>query len=361
MPPADHGPDATLDWLLEPANPSIRLLTLRHLLNRPSDDPDVQEASAAIVGSAPVKRIFSRQNPDGSWGDASDPYLPKYKSSYWTLMLLGHLAVPRGTEQVARAVDHILTFQQPGGGFATYEQHNAHIRYEFAARRESARGRPALDEKSFFESRLREMTLSCLTGNVVSAMVRLGYGELPAVMRATEWLFEIQNEDGGWLCPYWTAHLHDKHSCFYGTVCALEALAEMRQHLTGTPLIQAANRGAEFLLMHHLYRSDHHDWEPINVNWLTLSFPWFYGYSILRGLWVLGLLGVRDSREQDALSVLLEKRTAQGRWILEHTPQGRMMANLEKPGQPSKWVTLHALWALRNLTSSESSDPGMHR
>lgn len=355
------GKDAMLDWLLEPDNPSVRLLALKHLLDLPVDEPRVQEASAAIVDSPPVRRILSRQNADGSWGNPKNPYLPKYKSSYWTLMLLGHLAVPYGNEQVRRAVDHILTFQQANGGFATYEQDNSRVRFEFAVKRELARGRPAPDQADFMAARLRQMTLSCLTGNVVSALVRLGYGRLPEVARATDWLIEIQNTDGGWLCPYWQAHLRDKHSCFYGTISALEALAEVQRLLPTVAAGQAADRGAEFLLMHRLYRSDHHHWEPINPEWLRLSFPWFYGYSILRGLWVLGLLGCRDRREGDALAALEQKRTPEGPWILEHSPYGRMAANLEKNGQPSKWATLHALWALRSLTSSESSDPGRRR
>lgn len=350
--------DATLHWLLEPDNPSVRLLALKHLLDLPADELRVKKASAAIVDSPPVRRIFSRQNADGSWGNPTNPYLPKYKSSYWTVMLLGHLAVPYGDERVGRAVNHILTFQQADGGFATYEEDNSRVRYEFAVRRELARGRPAPDEPGFLANRLHEMTLSCLTGNVVSALVRLGYVHLPAVTRATSWLISIQREDGGWLCPYWPAHVHDRHSCFYGTVCALEALAEVQLLLPAASLHRATQRGAEFLLMHRLYRSDHHQWEPINPEWLRLSFPWFYGYSILRGLWVLGLLSCRDEREDDALAALAGKRAPTGRWVLEHSPYGRMVASLESNGQPSKWVTLHALWALRNLTSSESSDRG---
>jgi len=79
---------------------------------------------------------------------------------------------------------------------------------------------------------------------------------------------------------------------------------------------------------------------------LKLAFPWFYGYNILRGLWVLTRLGYRDERMEDALAVLREKKTPEGKWVLESTPYGRMQANLEKKGQPSKWITLKALWVL---------------
>ena len=99
--------------------------------------------------------------------------------------------------------------------------------------------------------------------------------------------------------------------------------------------------------MHRLYRADHHGFRVINPHWLKLAFPYFYGYSILRGLWVLTRLGCWDERVEDALAVLREKQTPEGKWVLESTPYGRMQANLEKKGQPSKWVTLKALQVLK--------------
>jgi hypothetical protein len=81
-----------------------------------------------------------------------------------------------------------------------------------------------------------------------------------------------------------------------------------------------------------------------------LSFPWFYGYNILRGLDVLTKLGyVKDERLNDAVEVLLQKRQSSGAWILESAPIGRMQTNIEAKGRPSKWVTLIALRVLKRL------------
>lgn len=340
----------TLAWLLEPDNPSVRYLALRHLLGRPESDREVQETRTAIPQSPWATRIFARQAAGGYWGDPSSPYLPKYKSTYWTLMLLGHLSVSRSDQRVQRAVEHIYGFQQLDGGFTTAE--GAQREYDYVVKKRQAQGKSLPDEGGFVADYVHQMTLSCLTGNVIAALLRVGYGDDPRLWRAVDWLVRIQHQDGGWLCPYWKAHVRDKHSCFYGTISALEALAETPEGKRSPALQQTISRGAEFLLMHRLYRSDHHDWEVINANWLRLAFPWFYGYSILRGLWVLSRLGYCDERMGDALAVLEQKRGRDGRWILESTPVGQMQANLEKKGQPSKWLTLHALWALA-LTSED--------
>ena len=338
--------DDPTSWLLEEDNPSVRYLALRHLLGRPEDDPKVRAARAAIPRSRVVERFFARQDPGGFWGDPASPYKPKYRGTYWTLMMLGHLRLSREDERVQRAVEYIFRLQQPDGGFAEYGEEGARREYQYVAQRRQSRGKEPPEEGAFVADLVHQMTLSCLTGNVVAALLRLGYDDEPRVWKAVDWLVRIQHGDGGWLCPYWKAHIRDRHSCFHGAICALEALAEVPQDHRTPTMQEAAAGGAEFLLMHRLYRSDHHHWRVIDPKWLQLSFPWFSGYSVLRGLWVLARLDVRDERMGDALTVLREKQTAEGKWILESTPYGRMQANLEKKGQPSKWVTLKALEVL---------------
>jgi len=338
-----------IPWLLEPDNPSVRYLALRHLLDRPEDDPEVREARAAIPHSRVVERIFAHQTPGGFWGDPATPYQPKYKATYWTLMVLGHLGLTREDERVQRAVEYIFRFQQPEGGFAELGEEGARQRYLYKVQKARERGKEPPEESAFIADQVHQATLSCLTGNVVAALFRLGYGDDPRLWRAVDWLVSIQNADGGWLCPYWKAHVRDTHSCFYGTICPLEAFAEIPEGKRLPAVQEAVARGAEFLLMHRLYRADHHDFRVINPHWLKLAFPWFYGYSILRGLWVLTKLGCRDKRMEDALAVLREKQTSEGKWVVESTPYGRMQANLEKKGQPSKWVTLKALQVLKAI------------
>ncbi len=336
-------PPGPLDWLLEPSNPSARCLTLRHLLERPESDPEVVAARAAIPTSPLAARLFRRQAPGGYWGDPASPYLPKYKASYWTVMLLGHLGFAREDERVRRAVDYLCSFQQPSGGFPETGREGALGRYARAVARCRVRGQEPPAQEAFVAEQLRQATLSCLTGKMAAALLRLGYGDDPRVWRALEWLAGIQNADGGWLCPYWRAHVRDRHGCFMGTIAALEAFSEVPPpHRTAT-VRTAAERGAEFLLRHRLYRADHHGYDVIHPYWLELSFPWL-GYDILYALAVLTRLGCADERMADALDVLRAKRTQEGTWLLEATPQGRLQATPEPRGRPSKFVTLHALW-----------------
>jgi len=178
---------------------------------------------------------------------------------------------------------------------------------------------------------------------MAAALIRLGYLDDPRVKRALDWLVEVQNQDGGWLCPYWKAHIRDKHSCFMGTITPLDAFSEVPPERRTSKMKAAIKDGVEFLLMHRLFKADHHDFKVINESWLKLGFPQFF-YDILRGLQVVTRLGyAKDERINDALELLLKKQDSEGKWVLESTPSGRMQTDLEKKGEPSKWVTLDAL------------------
>jgi hypothetical protein len=89
-----------IEWFLERENPSVRYFTLRDLLDKSERDSELQAAKGAIPTSKLITKIFSKQKPEGYWEKPANPYHPKYKSSYWTIMLLGHLGMDRSDDRV---------------------------------------------------------------------------------------------------------------------------------------------------------------------------------------------------------------------------------------------------------------------
>ena len=77
--------ESLLDWLLEETNPSVRYFTLRDLLGKGEEDPQVMAAKQTVSASKVVQRILSKQNLEGYWEEPANPYHPKYKASYWQL------------------------------------------------------------------------------------------------------------------------------------------------------------------------------------------------------------------------------------------------------------------------------------
>lgn len=338
--------ESPIDWLLERSNPSVRYFTLRDILGKPENDLEVMDAKRAIPESAAVQKILRKQNPHGYWEKPDSPYLPKYKSSYWTLMILGRLGMDRTNEKVAKACEFIFQFQNGDGGFQSESNGSASREYKYRR----LRNKELPSRREFVSSLIFESQASCLTGNVVSALIRMGYANDSRVNKALEWLVRVQNKDGGWLCPYWKAHASDKHGCFMGAICSMEAFSEVPGEDLTKEVSATISRGAQFLLMHHLFKADHHNYKVINQAFSELSFPWFAGYNILRGLDVLTKLGyAKDPRLDEAIDIILQKRQSNGAWILENSPVGRMQTDIERKGQPSKWITLIALRILKRL------------
>jgi len=339
-----------IQWLLEKENPSVRYFTLRDILGREEKDSEVKEAKAAIPTYEVIEKMFAKQKSEGCWEDPENPYHPKYKATYWQIMILGQLRMDKNHERVQQACEFILNLQLDEGGFSSYTRERALEEYEWMRTKTALKERLQPEPSTWAQSLVTEHQYSCLTGNVCAALLRMGYGVDSRVMKALNWLVKIQNRDGGWLCPYWKAHIKDIHSCFYGTICPLEAFSELPEKNCTSGIRQAIERGAEFLLMHRLFKADHHGYKVINRQWLKFSFPWFSGYNVLRGLSVLTKLGyTEDERLKDAVELLLQKRCPDGTWLLENAPTGRMQANIETVGKPSKWITLIALRVLKRL------------
>lgn len=342
------------EWLLELCNPSVRFFALRDLLDCDERAQEVVETKKLILSDEKVLRIFRKQDPAGFWGSPESPYLPKYKSTYWQIMILGQLGLDRSDERVRRACEFIFQFQHEEGGFTQIGEEGAKNEYQLFTERLLRKGKtpPPLD--AWVKNKIREDELTCLTGNISAALIRLGYGDDARVGKAIGWLVDVQNEDGGWLCPYWGAHIRDKHGCFMGTITPLDAFSQLPPEKKTPEISEAIERGVEFLLMHRLFKADHHGFKVIDERWLKLGFPCF-GYDLLRGLSVVTRLGyAEDDRIDDALEVLLGKQNENGKWILESTPSGRMQVDLERKGEPSKWVTLNALRVIKQVHQSRN-------
>jgi hypothetical protein len=60
-----------------------------------------------------------------------------------------------------------------------------------------------------------------------------------------------------------------------------------------------------------------------------------------------------EEQIQEGLTLVLDKQTADGRWLCEKHPKGgrwmQQFIQFEAIGRPSKWVTLHSLRMRKTL------------
>jgi hypothetical protein len=101
----------------------------------------------------------------------------------------------------------------------------------------------------------------------------------------------------------------------------------------------------EFLLMHHLYKSDK-DGHVIDDHFLSMHWPYHWHYDLLRALEYFAFSNSPyDERLQDALD-WLESKKKNGVWPLSPRYAGQYFFTMEKVSQKSKINTLRALFVL---------------
>ncbi len=316
-----------LSWLLEPdpVNPAIRYFALRDLLERPADDPDVVEARSAIMTTGPVPTILEAQDPDGFWQQPGGGY-GKYRGTMWQIMLLGELGADPADERVQRGCAYVLGHSTASsGGFA------------------------------YNNKPVPSGVIHCLNGNLLHAMIRLGFLDDLRVQRALDWQARaitgegpIQYYQSGTSGPGFACAANVKQPCGWGATKAMKALAAVPPAQRTPAVRRALEQGAEFLLRYDLAKADYPYTGKVSSAWFKLGFPLSYWSDVLETLAVLVALGYGgDPRLAEVWRWLLGKQDAQGRWKLENALNGKMWIDIEKRGRPSKWITLRALRVLK--------------
>ncbi len=311
----------TIGWLLEKDNPSVRYLTLTEILDRPKQNPEVRQAKADVMSVGIVAKILAKQSPGGTWVDRENFYVKtKYKGTVWQVLLLAELSADGTDRRIRSACEFLLkrSQNQGSGGFAY-------------------RSSKAGDGD-------RESVIPCLTGNLTWGMIRFGYGEDPRIQKAIDWIARYQRfDDGetkgpqGW--PYRLEKCWGRHTCMLGIVKALKALSEIPPEKRSAGVRSTIEKAADFILKHHLFMRSHRPNVVAQADWICLGFPLFWRTDILEMVWLLNKNGVRDQRMDPAVELIFSKQDQSGRWPLEKTFNGRMLANIEEQDAPSKWIT----------------------
>jgi hypothetical protein len=266
--------------------------------------------------------ILSKQSPGGWWVSSESLARPKYTATFWMLLILSDLRVPRDS-RISKACDLLLErFAKDDGGFG------------------------------YDSMRTSEM---CITANASLLLSRFGYGDDPRVKSAFQWLIEDQKENGGWRCG-WRRGIIDGWE-------PMALFASYPREKWSRRIKRTVERGAEFYLERELHKEGKR-YGP----WYRFHYPVHYYYDILVGLDFITELGYGDDRRlRFALDLLQEKRRPDGRWNLDrihpdlegkiaelYSRKPLIRYSLEVAGGPSKMITLRAMRVLQKVRGSPS-------
>lgn len=169
-----------------------------------------------------------------------------------------------------------------------------------------------------------------------------------------DFLLNEKIKDGGFNCQ--SNRKGAVHSSLHSTLSVLEGILEYKRNNYNyrlKELEQAALDSQEFILQHKLFRSDKTG-EIINPNFLKFFYPPRWYYDILKAMdYFRDAKVTYDERMQDAINVILEKRTKEGQWKLPAKHPGLTHFEMEQSGKPSRWNTLRAMRVLRFYNNAD--------
>jgi len=325
----------SLPWLLEKGEPGVRYLALRDLVGLTADDSELKAARHAAHTQGPIAAILNHMEPAGYWAEAGPGYLPKYRSTVWSIILLAQLgAVAAEDERIVRGCSYILEHALTAAG-------------QF-----SMSGTPG-------------GTIDCLQGNLLWSLGELGCWRDPRLDGAYEWMARSLTGEGlapledkhaelrfyaGKCGPDFACGANNQLSCAWGAAKVMLAFGKLPAERR-TPLIERAiRRGLDFIFSVDLVSAAYptgYSGSP-SGNWWKFGFPVFYVTDLLQIVEALVGLGFQDDpRLEGALALVRDKQDPQGRWALEYDYTGKTWVDFGPKKQPNKWVTLRALRVLK--------------
>jgi hypothetical protein len=302
-----------ISWLLK-GDVSIQYQVYRDLLdvNKPALRKKIGSEGWGL-------RFLNCRNPNGHWGKAF--YQPKWTSTHYTLLDLKNLNI-LPNKAIKETLDIILKNEKgPDGGIKPIG--------------------------------IIKHSDVCVNGMVLNYACYFNSKE-ENLKSIVDFLLSQKMDDGGFNCQ--SNRKGAIHSSLHTTLSVLEGIHEYEKNnytYRLDELKKAKLDSLEFILIHKLFRS-HRTGEIINPNFIKFHYPCRWYYDILKAMDYFQLEGVKyDKRMGDALQIILEKRTEQGHWKLSSKYPGETHFEMEKSGEPSRWITLRALRVLKHFNVNE--------
>jgi hypothetical protein len=312
--------------LLSDPSPCLRWLVLRRLLQRPEEDPEVQELAALREKDPLYQHLADRQAPDGSWGPADLNGSPhnRLMTTAQALLRLGTLGFDTRNPVVNRAAGFLFTHQLEDGAW------------------------PLPDRFSEAGETGSYDMVPLQTALPLRGLAACGLAADPRAEKAYAWLMARRLEDGAW--PTGTAGgvlgyvagyrrvPHSRWGCRTNTTAVLCCLALHPRRAKEPP----AQNALDLLLGRGTREASNLGFETarlVGAEPYRGFFTYFARFDpglLLHLCWQVGA-STADTRVSDLTAFIREQQGPYGLWYYENRPQA------------SRWVSFDLLQSLAGL------------
>lgn len=275
-----------------------------------------------------INKIFQAQDENGFWkmlppSDKYYPdylhYVPNFKATLWTLILLADLDLDPGDERIKKPLSELQRhFFDPKFGIYT------------------------LKEDHF--------PIPCLNGNMV--YLDAYYNKKPSKETQQVLAFFHKNQrfdDGKYETPpnkYCSnKSCYGKHTCYWGVVKLLKGISFIQKEYRDPNTKDLLNRCIQFVLLHKVCFSSHQSGKIMVPKMDLLTFPNMYKSDFLEILWLLRRENIVAEEMKPALQLLKDKQHKDGSWHLERQVNN-MVALVGEVSKPNQFITKRAVEVL---------------
>lgn len=254
-------------------------------------------------------QIVELQDEDGCWNvlgkddrhyPALNYYVPNYRSTLWTLVLLADIQC---------------------------ESHNARLVKPLQIMSDHFRD----GRSNIFSIGKSHFPIPCLNGNMLY-LHSYFHCATSAVEDLIDFFAEYQRfDDGDFRTPssfpyYSNRSCYGKHTCYWGVIKLLKGLSFIPPEKRSNKAEKLLDACIDFVLLHEVCFSSRNSGNYLHTNIEKLTFPNMYQADFLEILWLLKREGVKSRQADRALDLLKNKRAQDGTWKIE-----RPMKNLIIP------------------------------
>ncbi len=318
--------------LLADPSPSLRLLVLNELFNRPDTDNEIKELRK-LQGKDPwVVRFLKLQNEDGSWrgeetgGKGQGPI----RMTAQALMGLGYLGLSSNHPAIKKGAEYLYSMQLKNGSWPLALQDEI----------------DDVDKKKDIKYHMVPLQ----TALPLLGLARAGYATDPRSENAYEWLIKESLPQGGWpsgkhedtyiLMGGYRRLAHSKYGCRTNTTACVSAFS-LHSRRRSSPI---AKRGLDLLLAQEHHQAHNLGFEVARIIGAEQTrgfFTYFQKYDVGQMLdlcWRIGA-GMADGRVADHVAFVRKLQGPYGLWEYPEYPE------------VSRWVTFDLLRSLSRLDS----------
>lgn len=270
-----------------------------------------------------INKIFDAQGENGFWKMLSESdkyypdymhYVPNFKSTLWTLILLADLGCDRKDARVKRPLKEIKKhFYDPEFGIYS------------------------LKEDHF--------PIPCLNGNLIYLDCYFNSSPGSKSLRALKFFYKYQRFDDGCyvgeknkFCS--NTSCYGKHSCYWGVVKLFKGISFIPKKFRTAETNDLLTRCIQFVLLHQVCFSSHKEGKIMIKGMNKLTFPNMYKSDFLEILWLLKREKVKSDKLKPALA-LLQSKQQDGSWNLERKVNN-MITSVGAVNRPNDFISERA-------------------